>query len=194
MKQTLILMILVILTGGSFWLLRDLERTLVPQESAKPTREIAVAYRVNGRYYNAENQLQYSLDSDTVTEFSNLAGTRLTNPAVSVLETTENSQRLAWQGQATDAHLSGDKNLLTMTGNVTLIESPTTAKPIYARSETMVYNAQTQRVSSDVKVTLNSDTMQQSAASFWLDIPTRTVGFQGGVKANYQPRQPLTPE
>lgn len=184
MKQPLIIAMLAVLAIGSFWLMRDLEKDLSTDTSATPTREIAIAYDVNGRYYNAENFLQYKLTSDTVSEFSNQAGTRFNNPDVQVLTA---DQRLAWQGQAANAHLSSDKNQLTLAGGVTLIESPTTPKPMYARSETMVYNAQTRRVSSDTTVTVTGDNMQQTAAGFWFDVPTRTVTFQGNVRANYQP-------
>lgn len=184
MKQPLIIATLAVLAAGSFWLLRDLEKTLAPTTDDTPTREIAVAHTVNGRYYNAQHQLQYALTSDTVSEFSHQAGTRLTNPDVKALNA---DQQLAWQGNAAQAHLSSDKNHLTLSGGVTLIESPKTARPITARSDTMVYNAQTQQVSSDTTVTISNHNMQQTAAGFAFDIPARTVNFHGDVRGNFRP-------
>lgn len=80
MKQPLIIAMLALLAVGSFWLMRDLEKDLSTDTSATPTREIAIAYDVNGRYYSAENFLQYKLTSNTVSEFSNQAGTRFQTP------------------------------------------------------------------------------------------------------------------
>ncbi len=185
MKQWAIMALLAVLTAGSFWLLKDLQKTLAPADTQTPTRAIAVAYAVNGRYYHADNYLQYAMDSETVTEFSNQAGTRLQNPAMRVFN---QQQQLIWQGEAATAELSADKNHLTLDGGVTLVESPESERPIYARSQAMVYNAQTRRVSSDSLVTLNSGSLQQTAGAFWLDLATRTVHFYRGVNANYDPK------
>lgn len=184
MKQRLILISLALLTVGSFWLMRDLEKTLTPVTGEPTAREVIVAYGVDGRYYHADNSLQYALKSDTMTEMSHHAGTHLTRPRIHVWDS---SRRLALTGTAEKAHLSGDKVWLSLNGDVHLTESPRAEKPIHARSETMVYNAQERRVSGNLPITVSSDKTQQTAATFWFDIPTRIMSLQGDVKARYQP-------
>ncbi len=186
MKNLLPIVILACLTAVSFWLVRDLEQTLNPSPTDQTTREIAAAYQVSGRYYAADNYLQYTLDSQIVREFSNAYGTQFS--AVNMQAYDQHSS-LLWRGHADSAFLTGDNNQLTLTDNVVLVKSPQSNDPMTITGEKIGYDAKQGFIGSDLPVTISNHTAKQSVGAFLLDIKTKTVGFSGGVNARYQPLQ-----
>lgn len=184
MRQGTIFAILLLLTGASFWILRDLEKSLETSEDDTEVREIAVAYQAKGRYYDANNQLKYEIDSDSVHEYSNGGGTKLLASDMRVLD---ENQQLAWKGHAQTTELSADRNVLDLSGDVQIIQSPTAANPIKANSERMTYYADKQEVIGDTPITVENGMMRQTAQRFKLDIAKDAVYFDGGVKGYYAP-------
>ncbi len=184
MKNLLPIVILACLTVVSFWLVRDLEKTLNPPPTDQTTREIATAYQVSGRYYAADNYLQYTLDSQIVREFSNAYGTQFS--AVS-MQAYDQYSLLLWRGHADNAFLTGDKNQLTLNNNVVLVKSPQSNDPMTITGEKIGYDAKQGLIGSDLPVTISNHTAKQNVGAFLLDIKTKTIGFNGGVSAHYQP-------
>lgn len=184
MKQPAAIVLLVLLTVGSFLLLRDLEKTLEPAIEDENIRQLAVAYEVKGRYYGSDNQLRYNIASDSVVEFSNSAGTKINSPNVQVFDA---KKQLSWQGRANVAFLSADKETLKLDGEVKIIKSPNSERELRASSEKMIYHADKREVNSQRPVLVETDLIQQTASNFRLAIDEQKVYFDGAIKGSYAP-------
>lgn len=183
MKKQLLFLLLAVFTGVSFWLVQNLEKTLNPVQKQHPTRQIATAYQINGRYYDTDNNLLYALDSDAVSEYSNHAGSRFSNPKMRAFDP---SRTLVWQARADKAHLSNDKNHLTLAQHVQLVKSPHSDRRLTVNAEKLLYDAEKYLLSSDHSVTLSSQAATQTVGSLVLHTRRQTADFDGGVSASYR--------
>lgn len=185
MKQPFVIAILAVFVLGSFWLMRNLEKSLEQAAQNTQVRKIATAYEVSGRYFGADNRLKYAIYSDSISEFSQQAGTQINAPIVRVLDA---EQRLRWRGRAETARLSADKNVLALDGDVVIISSPDSEDTIQINSERMVYRDDNGEVVGEAPVHISGNGMQQTAQHFRLNTRQKTVAFDGAVKASYAPR------
>lgn len=183
MKQTLIIVVLAILTVGSFLLMRGLQKELATEVNQQPMREIATAHQVSAKYFNANNQLQYTLTSEKVSEYSKGGGTRLHQPN---FQAFDNKQQLTWSGTSKSAELSADKHHAALVGQVVITESPQGIKPIYIYSDRLDYDAQKNQIKSPVPVKVTDGLVNQTANQLLLDLNQQRVKLSGGVQAHYE--------
>lgn len=181
MRNLLTIGFLSVLLLAGFFFLRSLKKELTVEQTAQPTRQVATAYQAKIRYFNQDNQLTYLSVSKEVQEFSNDKGTYLVAPEVSVFE----HGNMTWQGQSQKAVLSADKNDLTLTDKVHIVESPNSEKPTFIDGEVMYYHAPTKEISSDQKVTIDDGSMRQTSNYLRLNTATRKMVVDQKVTANY---------
>lgn len=183
MKSILIIVALGILTLMSFVLMRGLQHQFAKKLADSPTREIATAYQVSGKYFSADYQLLYQLKSDEVIEYSNGAGTRLKQPTFEAFD--ENNQ-LLWQGQSNTALLANDKNKVTLSDNVTIVQSPNGERPIQAKGNEMYYDVLKHQIISEQAVKVTSEAGEQTTSRLVLNTQTDRLTMDGQISAQYQ--------
>lgn len=183
MKNLLTIAVLSVLAVGSFFFLRSLQKELTPEVVEEKIQPIGTGMGVKTTVYNQSNQRVYELTSDKVIEFSAHHGTEFVQPFV--LAWDDNSQ-LSWQGESKKAFLSGDKNLLTMTQSVEIIQTPSSIKPTYLNGDEISYRVKDSMLSSQLPVKIDDGVSQQTADTMKANIKAKHVLFDGNVKARYQ--------
>lgn len=182
MKNYFTIALLLVASIASYYLLKQLQKDLIDDSGDTLVKTVGTAYEVDARYFNANNQLQYKLRSPKISELSAQNGTHLSAPKLTVYDV---GQIITWLGYADKAFLTGDKQHLTLTDNVKIIESPAGDKPIHIDGSIMYYDAKTRHVTSDKMVTIDDATVKQTSDYLLLDTVTRQLVVEKKVKANY---------
>lgn len=182
MKNLILITLLAIAAGFSFLLVRNLEKDLQVVVEEKPTREVAIGYQVTTRYFDADKQLKYLITSDSVTEYSNSAGTRFQQLNVDVFEHSV----LQWTATAQKGFLSSDKNELTISDNVVFVDTPKGKKPLSITGSVMYYHAPTNTISSNQSSVINDGVIRQVSEQFSLNTVSKVIDFSESIRGHYK--------
>lgn len=182
MKNLILIVLLAIVAGVSFLLVRNLEKDLKIVAEQKPTREIATGYQVSAHYFDANKQLKYLITSDSVTEYSNRAGARFQQPKVDVF----NNSVLQWTATAKKGFLSSDKNKLTISDDVLFVDDPKGEKPLSIYGSVMYYHAPTNTISSNQSSVISDGVIRQVSEQFSLNTVSKVIDFSESIKSHYK--------
>ncbi len=185
MKLLLTIIVLSLLTIGSYFLLRELKKDLVEMDKSKEVKEMIVANNVLGRYYDENNKLQYKLTGKKVVEYTNSYGTNIFG--VNILSFEES--RVSWVATADKAVLSGDRNNLTLEKNIKVVQEPESKKPIYIGASVIYYDAKNNLITSDQAVTVKDGVMVHNSKNLHLNTKTEKIDFTNGIRAKYDSYQ-----
>ncbi len=184
MNQKVVILILSIICAGSFFIFREIERSVSTQQEQEVTREVAIGRNVKAKYFNENNKLSYKMVSATVKEYSNNKGTKFENPSVDAFSDDE---QLLWTGGAENSHLTANKQKLSLNNNVYVTYLPNSENPTHFSGKKVVYFVDKGEVSGSGNIIINNKHSSQLAQSFKLNTKTEIVEFDGGVKATHQP-------
>lgn len=185
MRSVLIIVVLAVLTGLSFLLMRSLQDELAPPIADKTVKPIATAYGVTAKLFGKDNQLQYHVQSPEVTEYSQQGGTAFVQPVAKVYD---EKQTLTWSGRADKGRLSGDHDSLVFRENTHVTAFPNSGNTVDIHSEELAYSATEQTLGSDHVVRVIGQGGQQTADAYVAYLPSKQIEFIGNVKASYQPQ------
>lgn len=183
MKNTFIIILLAILTAGSYLLLKSLQKEEIRATAKQEKTIVATARGVTARYFNENNQLKYKLISPKVIEFSENYGMEFLSPDLSVFDDT---QQLAWHGTSALGFLSENKDKLLLKKDVKIVQSPNGEQPTHISGEVMNYQASTQLLTSALPVTINDGVLEQISDTLKLNTNTKQVNADKRVRATYQ--------
>lgn len=182
MKNLITIIILSLLTIGSYLFLKSLTPKIVKKNDKKEKVIVATARGVTTRYFKQNNQLQYKLISPKVLEFSHHYGTELTSPDLAVFD---DKMINIWQGNADIGILSSNKDHLLLKKNVNIVEMPLSNKPTLITGETMTYQAKKGLLTSELPVKINDGIIMQVSDNLTLDTKTKKLNATNKVKAVY---------
>lgn len=182
MKNLITIVVLFLLTIGSYLFLKSITPKAVKKINKKEKVVVATAYGVTTRYFKQNNKLQYKLISPKVIEYSNHYGTELTSPDLAVFD---DEMINIWQGNADTGTLSGNKDQLLLQKNVKIVEMPFGDKPTYITGEIMNYQAKKNLLTSDLPVKIDDGIVMQLSNNLRLDTKTKELNATNRVKAIY---------
>lgn len=191
MKNTVIIVILTLLTGSSYLLLKSLQKKEVKAQTTEEKTVIATASGVTARYFNEKNQLQYKLISPKVVEYSSPYGMAFASPNLTVLG---EQQQVTWQGHADNGFLSEKKDELALKNNVSIIQAPNEDKPTYIDGEVMNYYANTHLIISDLPVMIDDGVVKQLSDTLRMNTRSKQLDAEKRVRAVYQVNSKKTPK
>ncbi len=183
MKNTITIIILSVLTIGSYLFLKSITPKTVKKDNTKEKKVVATAYGVTTRYFNEKNQLQYKLFSPKAIEYSNNFGTELIKPDLTVFD---EAMINIWQGNADKGNISGNKDHLLLEKNVKIIEMPLGNKPTYITGEAMNYQAKTRLLISNLPVQIDDGIVRQVSNKLKLNTKTKELNATNKVRAIYK--------
>ncbi len=186
MKNFVTIILLCLLTLGSYFFLKSLTKEKLEDTDSKAKFVVATATGVTARYFNKKNKLQYTLISPKLLEYSNHYGTEFKTPDLAVFD---DNLIKTWQGNADKGTLSSDKDNLLLKKNVKIVEMPFGQKPTYIDGEVINYRAKKGLMTSNLPVRIDDGIMVQISDTLKLNTQTKKLNANKRVRARYKTRQ-----
>ncbi|MBS9777469.1 MAG: LPS export ABC transporter periplasmic protein LptC [Gammaproteobacteria bacterium] len=183
MNNNIVIIVLIICTGGSYFLLQNIQNELEQTVKSDTKTILATAYKVRARYFDEKHVLHYNLLSPHVIEYSSHYGTYLDHPSIKVLN---NDMSLAWSAQSDMALFSNNKKKLSLSDNIKIKYSPNHNKPIIITGSSIQYDELSNSITSNKPVKINDGNFEQTSKKMILNINKRQLNTQNQVKAVYR--------